>query len=200
MKKIIKLMLPILLTIQMLGCSDPLANDSVTDTYTFVNNSSYNLIISKASISDNFDTFTLQSGATKSITLTDDYWTTLYYDFTNNEYVEDSEVGKTITFTDIPWATYEKYLTLDDYNTLLDTLETKSNITRAVIDAELEIFNVRQNYDYSYYDGGTSNCLSVDFNLWSSITSDWIYYRHIDIWIDDTGALKRSMCSYYQGD
>jgi hypothetical protein len=198
MKNIIKILLPILFALLLVGCSDPFSS-AVTETYTFTNNSSYDLAISKTSYSSDFNAFTLHSGATKSINATDDYSTLIFYNFTNNEYVDCNEVGRTITFTDIPWATYEQYLSLADYNTLLDRLETKSNITQTTIDTELELLNVRQNYDYSYYDGGTSNCHSVDFELWSSETFGWVYYITVDIWIDDTGSLKRSMCSYYQG-
>lgn len=202
MKKIINYTLTLLVIIFILGCdntlTDPESNKQ-TDKYTFINNSTYDITVSKSSGSDNFNSFTIKPTETESITLTGEYWTTLYFSYTNNELVEYSKVGRTITFTDIPWATYKKYLTITDYNTLLDKLETKPLINRSIIDSELELLNVRQDYDYSYYDGSSANCYSVDFESYNSETYDWNYYIHVDIWVDETGKLDRSMCNYYEG-
>lgn len=96
-----------------------------------------------------------------------------------------------------PWSTYESYLSHSDYTALLDSLATKTNINRSIIDAELENLNVRQNYEYSFYDSSSYSCYSMNWNDFSSYSYDWIYYVDVDIWVNNSGSLERDMCSYY---
>jgi hypothetical protein len=95
--------------------------------------------------------------------------------------------------------TYESYLSYNDYLLLLDDLEESSTVNRSVINTELEELNVRQNYEYSFYDGSSYNCYTMNWNAWSSYSWDWIYYVDVDIWVNKNGSLERSMCSYYSG-
>ena len=103
---------------------------------------------------------------------------------------------------DDPYQTSDgtkSYLSTSDYTVLLDALELRTNINRSVIDQELSGLNVRTTYEYSYYDSGSYVAHTMNWNAWSSVTYDFIYYVSVDIWLDESGNLRRSMCSYYSG-
>lgn len=103
----------------------------------------------------------------------------------------------TTDYTTLTYYGYESYLSYQDYQTLLDNLESESNINRSVIDSELDNLNVRQDYDDFFYDGTTSICYSMRWSSYNSTIGDWDFYVDVDIWVSDSGSLKRDMCSYY---
>ncbi len=171
-------------------------SDIVFPEYTFINNSNYDLTISDNSSSgDDFIDFTVLAGKTSEPIIITNLNNNLSYSFTNSSFVSSTREDNTITFTDTPWATHEQYLSLDDYNTLLDILEAKTSIDKDVIDAELELLNVRQNYDYSLY-APFSVSHDMHWKLRNSADTAWIYSVKISIWTDENGILKRSKCTY----
>jgi len=91
----------------------------------------------------------------------------------------------------------DNYITYTQYTTLLDNLNSQSNITKTTITTELSGMNLTSEYyDYSYYENGDYSCYNFNWSRWGDSSFD--YYIDVDIWTEN-GSLKTSMCSYYEG-
>jgi hypothetical protein len=97
------------------------------------------------------------------------------------------------SYTD-PWAGYSYYLSTANYNTLISNLASETSIDREKINTYLEELKVRQNYKYSYYSSGNYRCHSMTWSYYSTYS---FYYVNVDIWVNNSGDLIQSMCSYY---
>jgi len=103
------------------------------------------------------------------------------------------------TFDSVPVDTVPvDYLTYSEYATLLDTLQSKLDITKSTIDLELDILAPGSSYVYSYYESGSYSCYNFNWSSYNSNTYSWNYYINVDIWVV-SGSLNRDMCSYYDG-
>ena len=94
--------------------------------------------------------------------------------------------------------TGKSYLSMTEYNSLIATLENKSNITGTTIKNELDKLGISTATVSSYYTGTIANCHSYDWYLYGQYTGGWIYYVSVNIWVDKNGDLYKSMCSYYK--
>lgn len=193
MKKSIVVLICILIT--LVSCNNEIEDNNVyignqntdnetTDNETelqsvlFVNNSSYQIIIS--SINSSFDSFSLNSG--NSYTL--EYDTDYSFNFTNNSEVEYTTTNNEIVFSDI----YQNYLTEYRYSILINNLSYESRkITKYVIEDNLSKLSVKNGDYWEGVTGATYTRFTIEWNTNNVVATIWL---HLD------GTLWASHCSY----